>query len=54
MLTNPNDYPKPALPMCLVPCLLKGQTALVTGVSSDRGEAMAIALGQAGAEPSTT
>lgn len=39
----------PALPACPVPRLLEGQTALVTGASSGIGKAIAIALGQAGA-----
>ena len=50
MSTSPNDYPKPALPTCPVPCLLKGQTALVTGANSGIGKAIAIALGQTGAD----
>jgi glucose 1-dehydrogenase len=37
-------------PRRLRPCLLKGQTALVTGANSGIGKAIAIALGQAGAE----
>ncbi len=50
MSTSSNDYPKPALPTCPVPCLLKGQAALVTGANSGIGKAIAVALGQAGAE----
>lgn len=45
-----NDDPEPELPSYPVPDLLKGQAALVTGASSGIGKAIAIALGQAGAE----
>jgi len=38
------------MPECEVPKLLKGQKALVTGASSGIGKAVAIALGQAGAD----
>jgi glucose 1-dehydrogenase len=40
----------PALPKQAVPKLLKGQKALVTGANSGIGKAVAIALGEAGAE----
>ena len=38
------------VPQCQVPKSLKGQKALVTGASSGIGKAVAIALGQAGAD----
>jgi glucose 1-dehydrogenase len=38
------------MPECRVPKLLEGQKALVTGASSGIGKAVAIALGQAGAD----
>ena len=44
------EYPEVVMPECQVPKLLKGQKALVTGASSGIGKAVAIALGQAGAE----
>ncbi len=40
----------PLLPKIAIPPLLKGQKALVTGANSGIGEAVAIALGQAGAD----
>ncbi len=40
----------PLLPTVAIPLLLKGQKALVTGANSGIGEAIAIALGQAGAD----
>src|SRR6476661_10028027 len=40
----------PVLPKQPVPKLLKGQKALVTGANSGIGKAVAIALGQAGAD----
>ena len=43
-------YPDVVMPECQVPKLLKGQKALVTGASSGIGKAVAIALGQAGAD----
>jgi len=43
-------YPKVTVPDCQVPKSLKGQKALVTGASSGIGKAVAIALGQAGAD----
>ena len=42
--------PEAVLPECPVLKLLKGQRALVTGASSGIGKAVAIALGQAGAD----
>jgi glucose 1-dehydrogenase len=44
------SLPKPVTPDCQVPKLLKGQKALVTGANSGIGKAVAIALGQAGAD----
>lgn len=46
---NPS-YPQAVVPACQVPKSLKGQKALVTGASSGIGKAVAIALGQAGAD----
>ena len=43
-------YPKPTVPSCPLPKLLHGQKALVTGANSGIGKAVAIALGQAGAD----
>jgi glucose 1-dehydrogenase len=43
-------YPKVVMPECRVPTSLKGQKALVTGANSGIGKAVAIALGQAGAD----
>ena len=40
----------PVLPKQAVPKLLKGQKALVTGANSGIGKAVAIALGEAGAD----
>jgi len=48
--TESTSYPQVIVPECKVPKLLKGQTALVTGASSGIGKAVAIALGQAGAD----
>lgn len=44
-----HNVPEPVMPRCLVPDRLRGQNALVTGASSGIGQAVAIALGQAGA-----
>jgi glucose 1-dehydrogenase len=44
------SLPKPVTPDCQVPKLLNGQKALVTGANSGIGKAVAIALGQAGAD----
>lgn len=41
--------PEPRLPQISIPPLLNGQKALVTGANSGIGEAVAIALGEAGA-----
>ena len=48
--TENASLPKPVTPDCQVPKLLKGQKALVTGANSGIGKAVAIALGQAGAD----
>ena len=50
MITQETTYPKPAIPSCPPPKLLQGQKALVTGANSGIGKAVAIALGQAGAD----
>jgi glucose 1-dehydrogenase len=48
---NSQSYPKPILPSKRpLPKLLSGQKALVTGANSGIGRAVAIALGQAGAD----
>jgi glucose 1-dehydrogenase len=44
------SLPNPVTPDCPVPKLLKGQKALVTGANSGIGKAVAVALGQAGAD----
>jgi glucose 1-dehydrogenase len=44
------SLPKAVVPECGVPKLLQGQKALVTGANSGIGKAVAIALGQAGAD----
>ena len=48
--TENTSYPQVMVPECHVPKSLKGQKALVTGASSGIGKAVAIALGQAGAD----
>jgi glucose 1-dehydrogenase len=45
-----DTFPEPAMPACSIIKLLKGQKALVTGASSGIGKAVAIALGNAGAD----
>jgi glucose 1-dehydrogenase len=45
-----NTLTAPLIPKIAIPQLLKGQKALVTGANSGIGEAVAIALGQAGAD----
>src|SRR5215469_13423053 len=50
VITEETTYPKPLLPSCPPPKLLHGQKALVTGAHSGIGKAVAIALGQAGAD----
>jgi glucose 1-dehydrogenase len=49
-LVSDAQYPQAVMPRCDVPKSLKGQKALVTGASSGIGKAVAIALGQAGAD----
>lgn len=44
-----HNVPEPVLPRCTIPDRLRGQSALVTGASSGIGQAVALALGQAGA-----
>lgn len=44
------QFPEPTLPSCPIFKLLAGQKALVTGASSGIGKAIAIALGEAGAD----
>lgn len=44
------NFPAPSLPKCPPVRLLAGQKALVTGASSGIGKAIAIALGEAGAD----
>jgi len=48
--TENTSYPQAVAPECQGPKSLKGQKALVTGASSGIGKAVAIALGQAGAD----
>jgi glucose 1-dehydrogenase len=48
--TQEEKIPEVVMPECPATRILKGQTALVTGANSGIGRAVAIALGQAGAE----
>jgi glucose 1-dehydrogenase len=50
LITEETVYPKPIIPSCPPPKLLRGQKALVTGANSGIGKAVAIALGEAGAD----
>ena len=50
MIIEETTYPTPIVPSCPPPKLLLGQKALVTGANSGIGKAVAIALGQAGAD----
>lgn len=50
MTTEETTFPKPIVPSCPPPQLLRGQKALVTGANSGIGKAVAIALGEAGAD----
>ena len=45
-----SEFPEPVLPTCEIRDVLRGQKALVTGANSGIGKAVAIALGQAGAD----
>jgi glucose 1-dehydrogenase len=47
---NAEKYPEAVMPQCSAARVLKGQKALVTGANSGIGEAIAIGLGQAGAD----
>jgi glucose 1-dehydrogenase len=47
---NPEKYPQVVMPQCSTERILKGQKALVTGANSGIGMAIAIGLGQAGAD----
>ena len=47
---HPAHLPRPVMPRCPPQRMLGGQTALVTGASSGIGRAIALALGQAGAD----
>jgi glucose 1-dehydrogenase len=47
---HPSHLPRPVMPQCPPQRLLQGQKALVTGASSGIGRAIAIALGQSGAD----
>jgi glucose 1-dehydrogenase len=47
---SPRVVPGPAMPACPVQRVLEGQKALVTGASSGIGRAIALALGDAGAD----
>ena len=49
-LVSNREYPQALRPECQVPKSLNAQKALVTGASSGIGKAVAIALGQAGAD----
>lgn len=50
MPKNPESFPAPHSPKYTVPKLLSGQKALVTGANSGIGQAVAEALGMAGAD----
>lgn len=50
MMHHPADLPLPVMPKLKPQPLLSGQRAIVTGASSGIGRAVAIALGQAGAD----
>jgi glucose 1-dehydrogenase len=49
-MTEQTTPDTPILPKQIIPKLLKGQKALVTGANSGIGKAVAIALGEAGAD----
>jgi glucose 1-dehydrogenase len=48
--SNEENLPKVVLPQCPAEKILRGQKALVTGANSGIGKAIAVALGQAGAD----
>jgi glucose 1-dehydrogenase len=50
MLVDEENLPEVVMPTCPIRKVLKGQKALVTGAASGIGKAVAIALGQAGAD----
>ena len=47
---HPPPFPRPVMPQCAPQRMLRGQKTLVTGASSGIGRAIALALGQAGAD----
>ncbi|MGD2272382.1 MAG: SDR family oxidoreductase [Desulfobacterales bacterium] len=47
---NPEKYPQVVMPRCSSERILNGQKALVTGANSGIGKAIALGLGQAGAD----
>jgi glucose 1-dehydrogenase len=49
-LQNEKKLPQVVMPECRVEKVLKGQKALVTGANSGIGQAVAVALGEAGAD----
>ncbi|MGF1579347.1 MAG: SDR family oxidoreductase [Gemmataceae bacterium] len=49
-MTQRAQYPDVVMPECVAPKLLRGQKALVTGANSGIGRAVAIGLGEAGAD----
>jgi glucose 1-dehydrogenase len=48
--THPGYLPQPVMPRCPPQRMLQGQRAIVTGAGSGIGKAIALALGQAGAD----
>jgi glucose 1-dehydrogenase len=48
--THPEHLPRPVMPRCPPQRMLQGQRAIVTGAGSGIGKAIALALGQAGAD----
>lgn len=49
-VSQAEPLPEVVMPVCSIDKILKGQKALVTGANSGIGEAVAIAMGQAGAD----